>query len=63
MRFNQINKNLGGDVNNAITEKGNVNQMVGDGNKVVVDQPKPSFWSLLWQKCVGFWGWMRGRPS
>jgi hypothetical protein len=59
MQFNQTNNNTG-DVNNAISEKGNVVQTTGAGNKVQVDRPKDSFWGTLWQKVKGCWKWLAG---
>jgi hypothetical protein len=59
MQFNQVNKNQG-DVNNAISEKGNVVQTVGDENKVKVEQPKEGFWGTLWKKVKACWGWFTG---
>jgi hypothetical protein len=59
MQFNQTNNNLG-DVNNAISEKGNVVQTVGAGNKVQVDHPKQSLWSMLWTKIKACWKWVAG---
>ena len=49
-----------GDVNNAATEKGNVVQASGGENKQQVDQPKPSFWSMLWGKVRACWKWLFG---
>ena len=54
MQFKQVNNNRG-DVNNAITQKGNVVQSVGDENTVKIEQPKESFWSTLWKKVKGLW--------
>jgi hypothetical protein len=59
MQFNQTNNNTG-DVNNAISEKGNVVQTTGTRNNVQVDQPKPGFWSQVWGKIKAFWKWMFG---
>ncbi len=54
MQFNQTNNNAG-DVNNAISEKGNVVQTMGTRNKVQVDSPKESFWGTLWKKVKACW--------
>lgn len=56
MQFNQQNNNRR-DVNNAVAERGNVTQTLGVGNRVAVDQPKDSLWSMLWKriKAVGKW--------
>jgi hypothetical protein len=62
MNFNQVNNNKG-DVNNAITAKGNVVQTVGSENKVTVDHPKEGFWPEVWKKFVGFWTWLLGKRS
>ena len=59
MQFNQVNKNLG-DVNNAISEKGNVVQSVGPGNIVKVEPPKENFLAMLWKKIKGCWKWIIG---
>jgi hypothetical protein len=59
MQFNQVNKNLG-DVNNAISEKGNVVQTVGSQKTVRVEQPKESFWTTLWNKIKACWKWITG---
>jgi hypothetical protein len=59
MQFNQTNKNAG-DVNNAISEKGNVVQTVGDHNNVRVEQPKESFWATLLKKLKACWLWIAG---
>ncbi|MFL5330326.1 MAG: hypothetical protein ACJ8C4_15605 [Gemmataceae bacterium] len=61
MKFNQVNNNVGGDVNNAISEKGPA--IAGDQNKIAIDQPKSGFWTILWKKLVGLWGWLRGKPN
>jgi hypothetical protein len=47
--FKQTNNNIG-DVNNAISQQGNVVQTTGSGNKVRVENPKKSFWGMLWEK-------------
>ncbi len=47
-----------GDVTNAASEKGNVVQATGGGNMTRVDQPKPSFWSMLWGKVKACWKWL-----
>jgi hypothetical protein len=52
MQFNQTNKNRG-NVNNAISGKGNVIQVVGDGNHVA--PPKENFWATLWAKIKQLW--------
>lgn len=57
MQFNQTNNNRG-DVNNAITGRGNVVQAVGSENKVQVDRPKESLFSKVWallKKVWPFW--------
>ena len=59
MQFNQTNNNAG-DVNNAISEKGNVVQTTGTRNKVQVDSPKESFWGTLWKKVKACWKWIVG---
>jgi hypothetical protein len=59
MQFNQTNKNQG-DVNNAISERGNVVQSTGDSNKIQLDQPKASIWSALWKKATAAWGHFTG---
>jgi hypothetical protein len=57
MQFNQTNNNKG-DVNNAISETGNVVQTTGTGNKVRVEQPKETFWATLWNKLKACWKWL-----
>lgn len=59
MQFNQTNKN-GGDVNNAISENGNVVQTTGDGNRVEVGATKESFWATLWKKVKSIWSGIFG---
>jgi hypothetical protein len=59
MQFRQVNKNLG-DVNNAISEKGDVVQAVGPGSKAELKQPKEGFWSMLWKKIKNCWAWLVG---
>jgi hypothetical protein len=59
MRFNQHNHNTG-DVNNAISAKGNVVQTTGSGNRVQVDHPKTGIWSWIWKKIKGCWKWFIG---
>ena len=54
MQFKQTNNNAG-DVNNAISDKGNVVQTMGTGNTVQIDQPKDNFWSTLWEKLKAWW--------
>ena len=70
MQFNHNNNN-DGDVNNAISEKGNVVQATGPattgdvvqssgiGNKVQVDHAE-SYWSGLWEKIIACWKWLVG---
>jgi hypothetical protein len=45
---------------NAISEKGNVVQTTGTGNKVQVDHSKPSLLSMLWTKIKACWKWLTG---
>jgi hypothetical protein len=59
MQFKQTNNNIG-DVNNAISAKGNVVQTVGAGNRVQVERPKESLWSMLWAKIKACWKWLAG---
>jgi hypothetical protein len=59
MQFNQVNKNAG-DVNNAISEKGDVAQAVGARSKAQVNQPKEGFWSMLWKRVRICWKWLVG---
>ncbi len=59
MQFNQTNNNAG-DVNNAISEKGNVVQTTGTGSTVQVDSPKENFWGTLWKKILACWKWIAG---
>jgi hypothetical protein len=54
MQFNQTNNNKG-DVNNAISEGGNVIQAVGSENSLRVENPKDTFWTTLWKKVKSFW--------
>jgi hypothetical protein len=54
MQFNQTNNNKG-DVNNAISEGGNVIQSVGSENRLRVENPKDTFWTTLWKKVKSFW--------
>jgi hypothetical protein len=62
MQFNQTNKNTG-DVNNALSEKGNVVQTTGSGSKVQVDHPKEHFWMTLFKKVVSWVKWLFGTSS
>ncbi len=57
MQFNQVNKNTG-DVNNAISEQGNVVQTAGAQNTVKVSFDKANFWSLLCEKLASCWKWI-----
>jgi len=59
MQFNQTNNNAG-DVNNAMSETGNVVQTTGTGNKVQVDHRKESFSGMLWKKIKACWKWFVG---
>lgn len=59
MQFNQVNNNQG-NVNNAISEKGNVVQTTGDQNKVQVAEPKEGFWTQAWKKFRSIWKWVTG---
>jgi len=59
MKSHQTNKNAG-DVNNAMSEEGNVIQTVGDQNKVQIEQPMGSFWIMLWKKLKQCWKWITG---
>jgi hypothetical protein len=59
MQFKQTNNNAG-DVNNAITGKGNIAQTTGARNKIEVNQPKECFWSTLWRKVKDCWKWITG---
>jgi hypothetical protein len=59
MQFNQTNNNAG-DVNNAISEKGNVVQAMGTSNTVQVDHPKEDFWNTFWKKVKACWKWLAG---
>jgi hypothetical protein len=60
MQFNQVNNNKG-DVNNAISEKGNVVQSVGNHNKAQLIPPaKQGFWAMLWAKLKACWKWLAG---
>jgi hypothetical protein len=52
------NYKISGSGNNAISEKGNVAQAVGDENKVTAGQH--SLWAQVWDKLVAFWKWLRG---
>lgn len=54
MRFSQTNNNKG-DVNNAISEGGNVIQSVGSENRLRVENPKETFWAMLWKKVKSLW--------
>jgi hypothetical protein len=54
MQFKQTNNNKG-DVNNAISERGNVVQSVGSENRVQVDHPKENIWMALWKKIKAGW--------
>jgi hypothetical protein len=62
MQFNQTNNNAG-DVNNAISEKGNVVQTTGTRNRtgdVRVDHSKESAWGTIWKKVKACWKWLVG---
>ena len=59
MQFNQTNQNAG-DVNNALSEKGNVVQTVGIGNTAQVDQPKENLLLTLWKRIKACWKWLAG---
>jgi hypothetical protein len=60
MQFNQHNHNAG-DVNNAISGKGNVVQTVGTANTVKVSGvKKEGLLALLWKKVKGAWKWIAG---
>jgi hypothetical protein len=52
--------NKAGNVNNAISEKGNVVQTIGTGNTVQVDSPKENFWGTLWKKVKAAWSLIVG---
>jgi hypothetical protein len=54
MQFNQTNNNKG-DVNNAISEGGNVAQSVGSENSLRVEITKDTFWTTLWRKVKSIW--------
>jgi hypothetical protein len=54
MQFNQTNNNKG-DVNNAISDGGNVIQAVGSENSLRVENPKDTFWTTLWKKVKSIW--------
>jgi len=58
MQFNQTNNNAG-DVNNAVSLKGNVVQTVGDANQVKIDQPQ-SLWSTILNTVKTWWKWLIG---
>lgn len=59
MQFNQTNNNKG-DVNNTITESGNIIQSEGNENRIQVDRPKDNLLSTLWKKVVVCWKWVAG---
>jgi hypothetical protein len=59
MQFNQTNKNVR-DVNNAISEKGDVIQTAGTHNTVHARVGKETFWEALWSKIKACWKWLRG---
>jgi hypothetical protein len=63
MQFKQVNKNLGGDVNNVIAEQGNAVQVTGSGNKVEVGQHKSTLWSKIKKVLAACWGWWKGTPG
>jgi hypothetical protein len=51
-------KLVGKDGNNAVAEKGSIAQALGGESEAQVNRPKESFWSALWKKLKGLWGWI-----
>ena len=56
--FPDSNNNKG-DVNNAISHRGNVVQAVGDQPQARIEQPKENVWISLWKKLTGLWRALR----
>jgi hypothetical protein len=59
MEFNQTNENVR-DVNNAISERGDVIQTVGTRNTIETKPRKVRLWDTVWSTIKACWKWLRG---